>query len=404
MWFEGSAADLSLLTDEIKGARFSGHIVLEFQESLDFVLVARGEFIKVLEKIGRRIMTTRKYREIWGKCQIKQGKMYVFEIPPSLVRSMTGMSRRRQVLGDTRNVAEFDEAVRSRRGNPASGFIDGRSGTGKILIEFRDTAIHGCYYTEYQGLSYRSYDAFVRWHESIQSGVPYTLHVSDFDETTDNTHLWEQFLTEGIDDVEFPMKPGDDRLYGSFGIEVQAGDRIFAEDVRSEQAYYVLDGTVELSRLCGGKEQILGYLGKGSILGLSWLNGQRPPPLSGSAFSDCRLLAFDRAQLDRILFNDPALASSVIMKSVAQLAGIRRRRELFVQNPRLKDLESYVVQVLNREPERIRSGLPPGDLFRELTQVAPFSLPEMDQMVRSLVSAGRIVMNSGRVILQPEEI
>ena len=109
-------------------------------------------------------------------------------------------------------------------------------------------------------------------------------------------------------------------------------------------------------------------------------------------------------QLEQIIYNHPALASKLILKATDQLRGLRERRRLFHSNPRLKDLESYVLQVLNRLPDHGLKGLPPGDLFRELTQVAPFSLPEMDQMFRNLVSAGRVELQGGMVKLHPEEI
>lgn len=404
LWFEGAATDLSLLTEEIKGTEFSGHIILEFQESLDLVIVSGGEFIKVLEKIGRRIMTTRKYREIWGKCQIKQGRMFVFELPPDLVRAFTGMTRRRQIHAGCRSVEDFDEAVRECRRHSSTSFLDGTSRQGKILIEFRGEGVASCHYTEYQGLAFQGYDAFVRWHESLRSGASFTLNLSDYDDKADNSHLWDGLLMEGIDDVSLPMVASLERLFDFYGSTFHTGEEIFREDDRSDRAYYLLEGSIELSRRYGGSRQVLGYLGEGAFLGLSWLNGLRPPPITGTAVSACRILAFDRTQLEVLLFNSPALASSVIFKAASLLTGLRRRLELFGKNPKLKDLESYVIQVLNRDPDRIRDGLPAGDLFRELTQVAPFSLPEMDQMVRALVNAGRIELTSGRVILHPEDI
>ena len=82
IWYEGAAADIAALTEEIKTSGFSGHIVLEFQDSIDVVVCVGGEFVKVVEMIGGRLLSAKKYREIWGKCRIKQGRMTVFELPP----------------------------------------------------------------------------------------------------------------------------------------------------------------------------------------------------------------------------------------------------------------------------------------------------------------------------------
>jgi hypothetical protein len=62
------------------------------------------------------------------------------------------------------------------------------------------------------------------------------------------------------------------------------------------------------------------------------------------------------------------------------------------------------LQILNDHPDAVFDGLAPGDLFRQLAQQTPFSLPQMDQMVRELASAGRIQLDAGKVKLQPEEL
>jgi hypothetical protein len=403
IWHEGAASDLAVITDEIKMASFSGHIVLEFQESIDLVIVSEGEFLKVIEKIGRRILTTKKYREIWGKCQIKQGHMTIFELPPSLAESLKGICQRRLVCTGTYKSCDIGQVIREQKDAELTGFIDCICAEGKGLLQMQEGVTASCYYTEFHGLSYVGMEAFRRWHHSlVRAEEPYSLFVSNFDDSSDNRHLWENMLSERLEQVKLPLSSSIDRLASAFGKTVPEGEVIFTEGQALRQAFYVIEGTVELSRMSGGRRMVLGRLDAGSVLGLSWLDGEMTPPLTSTAVTEARLLSFDRIQLDQIIYNHPEMAATLIGKAAGQLRGVMRRKDLFESNPRLKDLESYVFQVLNDLPDAVHGGLPPGELFRQLAQLSPFSIPQMDQMVRDLVSAGRIQLDSGEVKRRPE--
>jgi CRP-like cAMP-binding protein len=402
---EGEAVDLSVMTDEIKSSSFSGHIVLEFQESLDLVIASRGEFLKVVEQIGRRIMTTKKYREIWGKCQIKRGKMYVFELPPPLAARLRGLGHRRQHCAGGPDACDIAEVILEQKESELTGFIDCVTNEGKGIMELQGGTITSCYFTEYHGLSWTGFDAFRRWHDVLQKSITtYSISVSEYLPDVDNSHAWDALLTERMDAVRLPLRPVDDRLFAVYGKTAFEGETLFLEGAGIDKAIYLIDGSVELSRRAGGKKQVLGNLGSGAVLGLSWLSGKEFPTMTGLAAANCRYLEFDCSQIPRIIYNSPAMAASLINKVSAQLSGVIRGRLLFREDPSLKDLEYRVFHVLNRSPERLSEGLVPGDLLSELSRVSSYSLPEIDHMIRKLIGAGRIVLSSGRVLLHPEEI
>jgi CRP-like cAMP-binding protein len=393
------------MTEEIRKASFSGHIVLEFQESLDLVIVSRGDFIKVVEKIGRRLLTTKKYREIWGKCQIKQGRMTIFELPPDLAAAMETLGKRTLLCSGDGGTCRLDVIIREQKGRQFTGFIDGVCTDGKGLLEMRGGEIVACYFTEYQGLFYQGLEAFLSWHRFLQrTGQSFTLYLSEPQAGTDIIQVWERMLTERIEEVKTPLRSSTERLFASFGQMSFQGELIFAEGEPMDKLFTIIDGTVELSRRCGGENLVLGTCGPGTVLGLSWLNSGTSPPLSATASSNCRFLAFDRTRMEQVLQNSPHLSATLIRKAASQLRGVRSTEKLFRANPRLMDLESYVVQILNHDTARRADGLPPGELFQELAQMAPFSLSEMDQMVRDLVGAERLNLTEGRVRLRPEDI
>ena len=405
IWYEGSATDLSVMTEEIRRAGLSGHIVLEFQDSLDLVIVSRGEFVKVVEKIGRRILTAKKYREIWGKCQIKPGRMLIFELPAPLAEKLKGVDHRTPLCSGLSGSCNVAEILREQKAAALTGFIDGTCAEGKGLLELKRGVIICCYFTEYHGLAYRGIEAFRTWHDYLmRAEKPFDLYLSEYRPDTDLSHLWDRFLTEGIDEVKLPLPAIEERLFHAFGRAFPEAQVLFTEEEPVAKAFYLLEGHVELSRTCGGKRVVLGSSGPGKILGLSWLNGKMAPPVSGTTSPGCRLLAFDRAGLEQILFNSPLLSARFIGQAASQLQSIRKRREMYEADPGLRDLESCVFQVLNRDPSRLRDGLPPGDLFLELAPIAPFSLPDMDRMIRDLVNTGRIELSAGRILPRPEEV
>ena len=116
---------------------FSGHIVLEFQDSIDVVICVGGEFLRVIEKIGRRILSTKKYREIWGKCQIKPGRMTIFELPPPLVRRLRQLHGRRLLCSGTAATGcDPGRILAGLRARAFSGILDCVTPAGKLLLDY----------------------------------------------------------------------------------------------------------------------------------------------------------------------------------------------------------------------------------------------------------------------------
>lgn len=404
LWHEGEASDLSLLTEEIKTSSFSGHIVLEFQDSLDLVIVSRGEFLKVVERIGPRMMTTKKYREIWGKCQIKQGKMYIFELPPSLAERLRGLARRRTICSGTIGNCDLFDTLREQKASRLTGFIDCLAAEGRGLLELREGTVVSCHFTEYHGLSWIGFEAFRRWHEILQQSLkPFSLSVSEYHEGEDNSHLWDALLTERLEEVRVPLRPTSERLFSVFGKTAFPGEIICMENMPGENAYHIIDGTVELSRMAGGTKQVLGHVGQGSFLGLPSLSGVASTSLTAIAISNCRYLSFGRRQLPLIFRNSPALAAGLITSVLGQLHRVGRRGELYRRDPPLKDLEFRALQILNGTPERIREGLDPGELLSELSRAGSVPFTEMDRMISTLVQEERLLLTEGRIHLHPEE-
>jgi hypothetical protein len=405
IWYEGSAVDLANLTEEIKAAGFSGHIVLEFQDSLDLVICVGGEFLKVIEKIGRRLLSTKKYREIWGKCQIKPARMTIFELPPNLARRIRGLHGRRLLCsGSVGTGLDPERLLREQKDAGVTGVLDCVTPEGKLLLDFEGGAIVGCWYSEFEGLAYVDLDAFRAWHRGfLRSQQPSFFFVSETDSRDAAGLHWDEILMDSVEQVSIPLRSSLERLFRTFGSVAADGEVVIAPHDESGRAVYLMEGEVAYLPE-GGSAGIPGIRGPGSILGLGRLQGLPPGNAVGRARGRCRYLSLHRSDLATVFHNSPALAALILRESLQLTQHLRARLSAYREEPRLKDMEHAVAGALLRHEAGAGGGIPAAELFRELTQILPLSLPEIDALFRRLVGLGSVEQAGGRVTFVPREL
>jgi len=404
IWYEGSAADLASLTEEIKTSAFSGHIVLEFQDSIDIVMCVGGEFLRVIEKIGRRILTTKKYREIWGKCQIKQGRMTIFELPPQLIDRLRRLHGRRLLCSGTAATGcDPGGILAGLQARAFPGILDCVSPTGKLLLDFSQGIISACYYTEYEGLSQCGLPAFTAWHrEFVRSTHPSFFFTSEPGGDGESP-LLDEILMDYSDQIRLPLITSIERLYRTFGRAAAAGEEIIVAGAISSQVIYLIEGEIELIPVPARNWPEGTSLMPGEFFGLGWLHERRPSPASVRARVACRYLAFDAESLDLVFANSPELAARLVRVAAKNLGGVRAHSEALRKEPRLGDVETAVLQTLLAHPQGGRVGVTSAELFRELTQTLPLSLSEIDALFRQLTALEFVRQSGGRVTLSPRE-
>lgn len=404
IWYEGAAADIAALTEEIKTSGFSGHIVLEFQDSIDVVVCVGGEFVKVVEMIGGRLLSAKKYREIWGKCRIKQGRMTVFELPPLLARRLRGIGARRVLCtGAATRGCDALRVIGELRAGGFSGIMDAVSPAGKLLLDFEGGAIAACYATAYAGPALEGLEAFRSWHEEFAGADEPTIF-SVAAAAAGEGKPWDEILMAGAERVPLPLPPSTERLARRYGRTAAAGEVILAPGARPAEAYYVLSGEVELFPAEGDGAAASRRLGPGALVGFSWLRDLAPARFGARALGECRYLAFGRDELGAVFANSPVLAARCVRASAALLARTRTRLEAFRAEPRLHDVEMEVVATLARQRAAWPGGIPAAELLRELAQVLPLTLPEIDAFFRKLLALGSVGQADGRIALTLREL
>lgn len=124
-------------------------------------------------------------------------------------------------------------------------------------------------------------------------------------------------------------------------LEIGAGTALYREGEPSGAVYFMREGRVKLYRSSGGpkdRDQILGVVGDGSILGLASALERRPQSQGAAALTDCTLYAVFRDDLLEIMERFPE-------------SSVRIAQTLAARNRELEDLVSDLV--FHSAPQRV---------------------------------------------------
>jgi CRP/FNR family transcriptional regulator len=147
--------------------------------------------------------------------------------------------------------------------------------------------------------------------------------------------LWEFEFLEGLDEEFFQAL-----AITAAVVEIGADTNLYREGEPSGVVYFMREGRAKLYRSSGGpkaRDQILGVVGDGSVLGLAALEG-RPQSQGAAALTDCVLYAVFRDDLIEIMGRFPE-------------AALRLARTLASRNRELEDLVGDLV--FHSAPQRV---------------------------------------------------
>lgn len=116
------------------------------------------------------------------------------------------------------------------------------------------------------------------------------------------------------------MVPVESDLFSRFGQDRQAGTVIFREGDEGDQMFIIQGGRVKVSRLIGGKEQLLAVLGKGDFFGEMALVTRERRTATVTTLEPVRLLAFNQEGFLGMINKNPKIALNVIDKLCRRLA------------------------------------------------------------------------------------
>ncbi len=152
--------------------------------------------------------------------------------------------------------------------------------------------------------------------------------------------LKEFELLEGLDEEFF-----QEVAIASAVLEIGAGTALYREGEPSGAVYFMREGRAKLYRSSGGpkaRDQILGVVGDGSVLGIGAALEGRPQSQGATALTDCVLYAVFRDDLVEIMGRFPE-------------AAVRLARALAARARELEDLVGNLV--FHSAPQRVASML-----------------------------------------------
>lgn len=104
----------------------------------------------------------------------------------------------------------------------------------------------------------------------------------------------------------------DESLFEKFGKEYQPGDIIFCEYEPGENFYFILNGTVRISKIVADKEKTLDFMKDGDIFGEMAILEQQPRSATVIAETEVRVLEFNRANFEILLQSNPQMALKLL--------------------------------------------------------------------------------------------
>ncbi len=108
---------------------------------------------------------------------------------------------------------------------------------------------------------------------------------------------------------------------------------VFMEEDPATHVYLIARGRVKLTQVSAdGQQVLLGYLGKGSEFGVIAALNEITYPVSAQASGDCRALAWERAEMQQLMAEMPAILHNALYIMAGQIRYFQNRiRELSTQ-------------------------------------------------------------------------
>jgi CRP/FNR family cyclic AMP-dependent transcriptional regulator len=196
--------------------------------------------------------------------------------------------------------------------------------------------------------------------------------------------------------------PGESDLFSRFGRNVDAGKVIFSEGEGGDQMYIIQDGTVKISRIIGGKEQILAIFGKGDFFGEMAIVNRVKRSATATALEPVKLLAFNREGFLNMINKNAKIALNMIDKLCRRL----QNANLHIQHLARKDRKGLIAMNLNFAFQGAEAGR--GSLFLdrtvdEFSQNLDLTRDQVKAVLEEFVRAKIISVSANTITLSDAE-
>jgi CRP/FNR family transcriptional regulator, cyclic AMP receptor protein len=219
---------------------------------------------------------------------------------------------------------------------------------------------------------------------------------------------------EGLQEFEF-LTGLEDGFFHALTIsaavlEIGAGTALYKEGEPSGAVYFMREGRVKLYRASGGpkaRDQILGVVGDGSVLGLASALEGRPQSQGATALTDCVLYAVFRDELVNLMASYPEAS----LRLAQALAARTRELENLVGNLVFRSAPQRVARMLldlaTEEGRVTKRGVvfEPSLSRQEIAEATGISREALSRTLSRLAQEGILDLGGKRItILKPAEL
>ncbi len=193
-------------------------------------------------------------------------------------------------------------------------------------------------------------------------------------------------------------------------LEIGAGTALYREGEPSGAVYFVREGRVKLYRSSGGvkgRDQILGVVGDGAVIGLpSALEGQ-PQSQGATALTDCVLYAVFRDDLVRLMTSYPQGSLRLARALAARSRDLENLVGDLVFHSAPQRVARMLLNLATEEGRVTKRGVvfEPSLSRQEMAEATGISREALSRALSRLASEGILELDSKRItILKPAEL
>ena len=184
----------------------------------------------------------------------------------------------------------------------------------------------------------------------------------------------------------------DESLFEKFGKLYQPGQIIFSEYEPGDNFYFILNGTVRITKIVSDKEKTLDTMTSGDIFGEMAILESQPRSATILAETEVKVLEFNRANFEMLLQSNPQMALKLLKIFCKRIYDAKRQLMVLT----LKDIEDRVADVflLLVEKKGIhtdeRLAIPLKISTEEIANMCATSPQEVEKVIYSFTKSNKI--------------
>jgi len=192
-------------------------------------------------------------------------------------------------------------------------------------------------------------------------------------------------------------------VFNRFAITKKAGEIIFCEFEPGDAFYLIQSGKVKIVKIVGDLEKTLDILNPGEFFGEMALLEEAPRSATTIAFTDVKLLEFNRANFEVLMQGQPQIVLN-LLKLFAKRIYDQKRRFMILT---LDDIQARVADVFLMLDENGPKPVDPADNSRvfpnsadDIAHWAGLSVAKASEVLKQLANQRRVEIQPGKIIVK----